>query len=368
MLRGVGVIILGVLEEIIKTLEREVKRDMGRPYLSEDHGIHNSHDDYFKPLRDVEPRLMAFVDGGNNTILEAPRFSLQVNRVYFNLFKGKERQRPSSKIPEKIEFLSYLSVHDSGDIEVGKVKIFPLSEEHRRYLPIEEDLTVTLPGPPDFYQRSRMFSVARRFAEWSFSTHIIEEELDDGDILVKDGSLDTSFQGERRYLHRILKTADKMGVNLAGLSKTCTLPTPNGNSLIASIRRSARDNNYERWYHPKPVKPKKVKEYTIKIMVVKLHELSDYIFRLDFFGKDDEAEVISAIGENTVDPTFPGYPYGLIDADLNARVRMDEVNMYKTSILSGLSEDILEELKYHIRAVDAHERLNMIAMIKDKKV
>lgn len=362
----VGVIILGVLEKIIKTLEKEVKRDIDSQYFSGGHGIRNSHDDYFKPLRDVEPHLMAFVDGGNNTILEAPRFSLQVNRVYFNLFKGKERQRPSSRIPEKIEFFSYLSVHDSENGEVGKVKIFPLSEEHRKYLPMEEDLTVTLPGPPDFYQRSRMFSVARRFAEWSFSTRIIEEELDDGDILVKDGSLDTSFEGERIYLHRILKAADKIGVNLAGLSKTCTLPTPTGNSLIASIRKLAKDKNYERWYHL--LKPKEVKGHLIKIMIVKLHELSDYIFRLDLFGKDDEAEIISAIGENTVDPTFPGYPYGLIDADLNARVRMDEVKMYKASILSGLPEDVLEELKYHIRAVDAHEKLNRIAMIKDKKI
>ncbi|BDH79602.1 hypothetical protein MTTB_09810 [Methanothermobacter tenebrarum] len=354
---------MGALEKVIKTLEREVRENIGE---LGDYEVYNSHGDYFKPLKDdVEPRLMAFVDGGNNTILEAPRFSLQVNRVYFNLFRGKKRQRPS-RVPEKIEFFSYLSVHDSEDGQVGKVKIFPLLEEHRKYLPVEEDLTVTLPGPPDFYQRSRMFSVARRFAEWSFSTHIIEEELDEGDILVKDGSLDTSFEGERKYLHRILETADRMGVNLAGLSKTCTLPTPAGDSLIASIGRLAKDINYKRWYYPtKPTK--KVKEYNIKIMIVKLHELSDYIFRLDLLNQDDELEIISAIGENTVDATFPGYPYGLIDADLNARVRMDEVNIYKTSILSGLSGDTLEELKYHIRALDAHERLNMIAMIKDKK-
>lgn len=356
---------MGVLEKLIKTLEKEVKKGRGESSPSGEHEIHDFHEDYFKPLKDVEPRLMAFVDGGNNTILEAPRFSLQVNRVYFNLFRGRERQRPS-ELPEKIEFFSYLSVHDSEDGQVGKVKIFPLLEEHRKYLPMEDDLTVTLPGPPDFYQRSRMFSVARRFAEWSFSTHIIEKELEEGDILVKDGSLDTSFEGERKYLHTILKTADNMGVNLAGLSKTCTLPTPTGDSIIAAIRRLAKDTNYKRWYYP--TKPKKVKEYIIKIIIVKLHELSDYIFRLDLLNKDNEAEIISAIGENTIDATFPGYPYGLIDADLNARVRTDEVNIYKTSILSGLSKDTLEELKYHIRALDAHERLNMIAMIKDKKV
>ncbi|BAW31527.1 conserved hypothetical protein [Methanothermobacter sp. MT-2] len=357
---------MGVLERIIKTLEKEVKKDIGRPYFrSGDYKIYDFNKAYFKPLRDVEPRLMAFVDGGNNTILEAPRFSLQVNRVYFNLFKGRERRKPSSRIPEKIEFLSYFNVHELEDAPIGKVKIFPLSEEHAKYLPREEDLTFTLPGPPDFYQRSRMFSVARRFAEWSFSTSIIEEELDDGDILVRDGSLKASFEGENKYLHKVMETAHKKGVNLAGLSKTSTLPTTTGNSLIASIKKFAKDNKYDRWCHPIVDKGADGKELPgLRILVVKLHKLTEYIFRLDLLkGDDDEVEVISAIGENAIDPTFPGYPYGLIDADLNARVRMDEVQLYKTRILSGLSEDILEDLKAHIRAVDAHEKLNMIANI-----
>jgi len=358
---------MGVVERIIEALEEDVSRELGRPYLqSGDYKVYDFNKDNFKLLRDVEPRLMAFVDGGNNTILEAPTFSLQINRIYFNLFKGRERQMPSSQIPEKIEFLSYFNVWESEDGQVGKVRIFPLSEEHREYLPREKDLIVTLPGPPDFYQRSRMFSVARRFAEWSFSAHIIEEELDDGDILVKDGSLQTSFEGENNYLHRVMKTAYKRGVNLAGLSKTSTLSTDTGNSLIASIKKFAEYNNYDRWcYYPiaKEMVEDKERPGSI-IMAVKLHELTEYIFRMDLFKVDhDEVEIVSAIGENTVDPTFPGYPYGLIDADLNARVRMDEVKIYKTRILSGLSEDILKELKSHIRALDAHERLNMIANI-----
>lgn len=357
---------MGVVEKIIEALEEDVNRELGQPYLqSGNYKVYEFNEDNFKPLRDVEPRLMAFVDGGNNTILEAPTFSLQINRIYFNLFKGKERHRSSFQIPEKIEFLSYFNVWESEDGQIGKVRIFPLSEEHREYLPREKDLIVTLPGPPDFYQRSRMFSVARRFAEWSFSAHIIEE-LDDGDILVKDGSLQTSFEGENKYLGKVMKAAYKGGVNLAGLSKTSTLSTDTGNSLIASIKKFAEYNNYDRWcYYPiaKEMVESMERPGSI-IMAVKLHELTEYIFRLDLLkGDDDEVEIVSAIGENTVDPTFPGYPYGLIDADLNARVRMDEVKIYKTRILSGLSEDILEELKSHIRAIDAHERLNMIANI-----
>lgn len=356
---------MGVVEEIIQTIEKEVKRDIGKPYLPGDYKVYDFKEDYFRPLRNVEPRLMAFVDGGNNTILEAPRFSLQVNRVYFNLFKGKERQKPSSGAPEKIEFISYFNVHESEEEQIGKVKVFPLSEEHRRYLPREEDFMVTLPGPPDFYQRSRMFSVARRFAEWSFSTRIIEEELNEGDILVRDGSLQISFEGENKYFDRIIKAAKESGVNLAGLSKTSTLSTTTGNSLIASIKKFAKGNKYDKWCYP--IADKVVKGNTLyRILAVKLHELTEYIFRLDLLkGREDEVEVISAIGENTIDPTFPGYPYGLIDADLNARVRIDEVKLYRTRILSSIPKDILEELKSHIRAIDAHERLNMIANIKD---
>ncbi|MDI9624734.1 MAG: DNA double-strand break repair nuclease NurA [Methanothermobacter sp.] len=358
---------MGVVEKIIKALEEDVNRGLGKPYIqSRDYKVYDFNKDNFKPLKDVEPRLMAFVDGGNNTILEAPTFSLQINRVYFNLFKGKERQRPFSGMPEKIEFLSYLNVHESEDKQIGKVKIFPLSEEDRKYLP--KNLKVTLPGPPDFYQRSRMFSVARRFAEWSLSTHIVKKELDDGDILVKDGSLQASFERENEYLNKVMKTAYKMGVNFAGLSKTSTLSTNTGNSLIASIKKFAEYNDYDRWcYYPIAEEKVKSEHPGSIIMAVKLHKLTDYIFRMDLLKTGhDEVEVVSAISENTVDPTFPGYPYGLIDADLNARVRMDEVKLYRTRILSALSDDLLEELKSHIRALDAHERLNMIAnIIKD---
>ena len=40
----------------------------------------------------------------------------------------------------------------------------------------------------------RVSSMSRRFAEWTIAEHIIQEELEDGDIIIKDGSFKWPMQ------------------------------------------------------------------------------------------------------------------------------------------------------------------------------
>jgi hypothetical protein len=66
-----------------------------------------------------------FIDGGNQEVLGAPNFSIQLNRVYFNTFNFSTRVQ-GVRIPSPIEFFSVTySVFRDGEI-CYDTSIFPL--------------------------------------------------------------------------------------------------------------------------------------------------------------------------------------------------------------------------------------------------
>jgi hypothetical protein len=89
------------------------------------------------------------------------------------------------------------------------------------------------------YQRvpiNRILDVARAFAEWQFSKHIIELELEKGDIIVRDGTLQTIVTNESKYADKVYESAIKKGVYFTAVSKTSTLFTTTGQPLFPSIK------------------------------------------------------------------------------------------------------------------------------------
>lgn len=333
----------------------------------------------FNPLKlnDTKKKI-AFVDGGNLEIIQAPNFSLQVNRIYFNIFHGKKRILPQSEIPIKIEFLSLTTSYfnkDEGDLAYDTF-IFPSLDEFNHYLPKEKDLSFSSGTRASFYgvtryDMERVASIARRFAEWSVSKHIIENELGDNDLLVRDGSLQISFANEDKYSEGAFEAAKNSGTIFTGLSKTSHLATDSKFSLIGSIARFAEECNREgqAWCYY-PVGRCSSKEYRSIISAVKLNPVAKHVFRFEILkeqaleiNKEGIMDVIEAIATNSTDICFPGYPYGLIDADMQARVREDEIGIYETRILSEISEnpELLQKVQTEMRAINGHEVLNYLA-------
>ena len=80
--------------------------------------------------------------------------------------------------------------------------------------------------------------------------------------------------------------------------------------------------------------------------------------------KEDLTNIVSLLSLNSSDPSFLGYPYGLIDADHNARVRSDEVNIYRNHILSKASEmGCWNKFRREMNSLDAHDILNIMGEI-----
>ena len=215
----------------------------------------------------------------------------------------------------------------------------------------------------------KIAETVRRFAEWKLAGLLCEYELDEGDAVVRDGTLQTSVTNEAIYSKKAMSNAVKNKVILLGLAKTSTLFTSTGFPLFAAIDELADESAFrnDAWYYY-PIVDITHPDHKAEMYAVKLHPNSEYVFRLEILKSQakmmDKTEIqkyIFALAECAKDASFPGYPYGLIDADRFARVSGNETCGQNLQLLSCASgSDVLKRLKRCLKTSDAHELLNKI--------
>ncbi|MEM2110104.1 MAG: hypothetical protein QW327_06455, partial [Candidatus Odinarchaeota archaeon] len=134
-----------------------------------------------------------------------------------------------------------------------------------------------------------------------------------------------------------------------------------------AVQLTAKEVNFDRWYIL--LAESSTKDHRAAIFAVKLNPISEYVFRYeilwDQYAKMSDKvlnEILWRLCENSSDLVFPGYPYGLIAADRFARVRYNEIEAYKTILLSELSKnDIFERILSRVKSANAHEVLDKLA-------
>jgi len=368
------------LRKVVNKLDGRIEeRNLGNPFFSHPDYVPSPFDvGNCRPIEVVDSdRRFAFVDGGNQELVGAPNFSVQINRVYFCVFDSDKRLLPRS-MPNKIEFISATSsVFRDGEIHFDTF-LFPISPEFEDYLPDEEDLSFSSTDPSFVFGRmradiSRVASIGRRFAEWSFSRSVVEEELDEGDVLVCDGALRAAFTNESRYLNECFDSAERSGVVFSGLSKSSRLFTDTGLSLLGALRSliEGSDLSYDLWFYH-PVVRISSPDHRAALFIVKLHPRAEHVFRYEIYREQAEAlsgddlnEVLSGLSENSKDISLPGYPYGLVDADYYARVRNSELERYRMILLSELSrQGKWDKFERYIHATDTHQILNRLSGVE----
>lgn len=340
------------------------------------------------------PRRTAFVDGGNGILAEAPDYLVVVNRVYYSVFRGAEKlwlsrctgydgrggsddddgrdsdgsrgngrdnddDGPARR--KTTTFLSCVLPHAGSaaarggardDNGVGSAshpepltfdtRIYPYGQGFLGCLPDKDELLSISDGKTTTLDGSApLASLARRLAEIRLATRIASDELGSGDILVMDGSLQTSLDVERRYACRLFDTAARRGVIVCGLAKTTRLLTESGEPLLARASEIAAKAGHDRWYVP--VAEGMFGDGLTSMLAAKLHPRSRFVFRVDvlyeqFRGMDDAQRnaVFWSLAANSGDAAALGYPYGLIDADKHAQVRKKEAAMYRRSLYSRM--------------------------------
>jgi hypothetical protein len=370
-----GDVVINAAEELIRDLDGLIsEEDLGKPSLSSvNYRVYPFDTAYFKKLLPTESeRKIASIDGGNSELVGAPNFSIQLNRVFFNIFDGPKRITETI-IPNRIEFFSTtFTTPDDGHI-FYKTLIFPLSEVADVNFPSPNDLCFDsrdrrLMIGDSRAEISRVASIARRFAEWEYARQVVETEMDEGDLIVMDGTLRTAFQNESMYAKRAYKSAMRKGVIYSGFSKTCRLFTTTGLSLIGAVGKLAADAHVGPTWYYNPIAESLSPDHEGSIYIVKLHEQSPRTFRYEIQSEQDKnlddeeiGEIFSQLYVNSSDVSFPGYPYGLIDADDNSRVRSEEKEMYRIIMLSEASKrGSWAKFSRHVQSTDAHNILNML--------
>ena len=361
------------------------------------------------PIPDVpRPRRIAYVDGGNATLLGSPGWSVGFNRVAYAVCQGETVHKP--KYVPRVDFLSLLAAEPNGDsgengtdgaIQQSRryaLRTFPVGDGGNGHPPrldahcvptdadmgnfdgeadedgvedCEEDEDEA-DAPPDTrrpatdHNRSRMMSVPRAFAEWKMATAVVQRELGEGDILVLDGTLQTGYGGEARLADALYDRARRRGVIVCALAKTTTMMGPGGIPVLYAAQEAARKAGHRTWYMPL-ARRASGGDGSGFMLAVRLHRHSRFTYRFevlrDQYDRMVEAsqlgEVAGSIAANSGDPSFPGYPYGLVSADRRARVRSTEGVVYRRVLLGELGRhEYGRTMVDHTLLLSAHKTLN----------
>lgn len=368
---------LNVLKECIEFIEN-YKRELiegDTPYTEGDKEVSFdiTEDRIFKISNCDDKRKLGFVDGGTSSILRGGDFSINLNRVAGVLFKNNTLAS-LAKTPEMIEFFSATILEPLTDGTMAYyTRLFPRESEHQKFLP---DDKIILPineirelmGFRFMPSVESIAGVAMRFAEWSYAKHFVQNELNKGDIFVRDGSLQTGYKNEILLARDLYLEAKDENVYITGLSKSCRLITKNGSSLISLIDLIA-SNKFpdEKWYYHPIYKITKA-DNLADVFFVKLHEHAYSPFRFDIFIEQSQAIdnqekniIISNIALNANDLSFPGYPYGLIKADQLSHISMKEIEPNKIQLIAEFDPEIYEKyILPRVRSMDAHDIINKI--------
>ena len=364
-----------VVQKVVQNLDQVMgEKKLGKPYLSSHNYRAKEFDrSFFKPLRIVDSkRKLAFVDGGNQELVGAPNFSIQVNRVCFNLFEGRKRIHDES-ITHKIEFFSATFAVFKDEKIFYETSIFPVASTFSNLVPDENDLSFDstdrrLMVGTARADIARVASIARRFAEWTFARQVVANWLEERDVLVMDGTLRTAFQNESKYAKEAYRIAKSKGVIYSGFAKASRLLTTSGLSLMGALQKLSSEAKVGPIWYYYPIAESMSPEHEGAIFVVKLSENSSRIYRCEINAEQATGleagelnEVFGQLALNSADASFPGYPYGLMDVDSNARVRYDEVETYRIMFLSEISKrGSWQKFLRHMQADDAHTVLNSL--------
>lgn len=316
-------------------------------------------------------RKISFIDGGNQSLISTPTFSIHLIRVYFNIFEGNKRINPSM-MPSKLDFYSVSMARGEDKIKYV-TKTVPADEISRKYLPISEGLVFnswdkSLQNGNFRVDIDDLGGVTRKFAEWYVSGLISEQELGENDMIVHDGNLQSTVSHESKFAQKAFEKAEKNGVIFSGLAKSTRVYTTTGNTLVGVIKKLGEEELPEESWYYYPVADIERQDHPAEMYFVKLHPESDYVFRYEILKKQAERkneeeieEIIGELSQNSHDPSFPGYPYGLMDADRFGRVRNEEKKTHENMLKSAFSgKDCWADLREYLMATDAHSVLDRI--------
>jgi len=324
-------------EVLAKLAERIASHPAGTRILIENSILFSASN--FQTIKNQEKGKIAFVDGGNGEIAKAADCSVQLIRVFGSIHENGKRI-----FKERQEFIAVITTKKTEKGLSYNIETFnsPWTFNHDF-----DSFDITLREGVHRASIAKIGEVVRKFAEYKMAEKMLDL-LGKGDLLVKDGALENEVTFEEEYLSRLAEKAANKEVSVCGVSKTTNLLTDTGHSASVALNKMAP---ITKWLYSPAAETKES-----IVSFAKMHYLAQQVYRIDTNKSNllSTEQVIALLAKESNDLAFPGYPYGLIEADLFARVSGEECEQAKLRLMNGA----FKKLKFNFESLNAHETLN----------
>lgn len=247
----------------------------------------------FKIIGSQKPECTVYaVDGGSATIVDGATWCISKLKV------GTVSYKNGKRLSENVDSFM-LGISKKKNIVSSKIQ--PAIEGFR--------LDSSSASMEDLENASRSV------LEWLKIKQIVAN-AEHGDIILRDGAFNSDDAYEKSLISEVLGLCKQKDVHLIGICKSSRTSAPDGRSLIGMLNEfSAKEFQDKKWlYHDGDVS------------IAKLHENSNFCFKIESSHPILLVETLPKICHYTTDPEFIGYPYPLLKADKIARVRDFEKN------------------------------------------
>lgn len=301
----------------------------------------------FSSLTVASGNRVVYIDGGDSVLFETPQAVLFFIRLAAVHYKGRKRTKVDSQeffclskvVYGKDEKLFY-DIELFTDVFDKGFQKFKVDSQHETLIEGRQNA-----------EQGRIVDLVRRMSEILFAGKVMRC-LDKNDLIVLDGSFLNLLCMQDKAFWQVKEKSDKLGVNLAALSKTSSLVTLKGNNPMHLLQMNGPD---KAWLYDAG----KIFDNSMqfRLYFCKLHDKAQHVFKMESIAPISNQ--INYLASHARDPVFLGYPYGLVDADQFARVSNTEKERLRTkmAVLAGKNFD---QIKENIAAQNAHEILDRI--------
>jgi hypothetical protein len=172
-------------------------------------------------------------------------------------------------------------------------------------------------------------------------------ELDTGDLIVLDGTLQVRHASHDEVVENLLNLCNLRGVLIAAVTKRTALTWDGGHPIVPAAEGLARDLGIpEPWYLCVSAAEGLIDRRETYLWkqrgeqyVARLHPRAQRAFKVEipkYYSQDLVDQVFSALAAYADDGRVTGYPYPLLDAHLTTKIGKDAVDQVRQDIIRGM--------------------------------
>lgn len=290
----------------------------------------------------------SFVDGGIGDVFVSPSMCVHLVRIHSSTWSGTKRMRMHTQEA----FLIVLPRAVGDDVTYEAViyprKSFLLPTTPQTFPAVHKGVQIPI---------AAIGNKVRVILE-ALECERLCDELDVGDVIVRDGLMHSVDEMEQLAFDRAAELARARGVSLVGFAKTANIYTDTGDDALRCVSKLGAGIDLPWLYRPLAVR---ATDEISDPAIVKLHSKSRHVFRLDVlvFGGRTLSEIAAVLVTQSCDAAFLGYPYPLVFADRLARVANQETQALRCRLLAAckVQGKILDD---DLASLDAHLILDSI--------